>query len=141
MMPFDVDGNHYKSEYNKDKIRLYNYDDAVIFGYNGNVAVGKQDDNTLRIVAFGGGIYNSILEKVVEKVEILDEYRLEGEGYFDIKYSDIDKVANILRLKKQASTPIGLLDMKNYTYWLRIMRNTNPNYNDKLKAYIKNRKK
>lgn len=141
LMPFDYYGKHYKSNINENNVGVYDYNDAVIYGYNGKVMVMINDEKSLSVIVFGGGIYNTLLDACRKKVKILEEYRLTGEGYFNILYKDIDKVSNILKLKKQSSTPIGVLDAKNYTYWLRIMRNTNIKYEDKLKEYNLKRRK
>lgn len=133
-IPFDNTGNPIKSETNEDNIKQYDPNDAWMFCSNGKIFITKINKNTLQATILSTGIYKKIVEKFKDaNIKILDCFLYQGEGTIDFNYKDMDKVAPIVKAKKQSKFAKGLFNRKqNYKYFLRIMRNISDSYRLKL---------
>lgn len=138
-MPFDESGNILKSGMNRDGKNIFDYDDAMIYIPKGNISIGdrtssggrsficKKSKNTFMAVCFYTDTYNKTLKKLKgNKINIIDCYLLDQEGWIEFKSEDLDKVCRLVGAKKQNKTPVGLTNKnENYPLFLRTFLHTN----------------
>ena len=141
LLPFDDKGNILKTSLSANK-NVFDDDSAFIFCDNGNMHIDKWNDEVLRLTSFSISKLKSTKTKLDnDNIEVLDYYELDGEGFLDFNYSDVDKVCKLVKAQKQRKQVVGITNIKdNYSLFLRTYRNVNVEYSDKLKAWNSKRR-
>jgi hypothetical protein len=79
------------------------------------------------------------LKKIQEVITPIEVFPFSDGGTIWIKWVDIDKIAEIVKAKKQSKAVVAIHNMRNVTYWERYLKIWNKEYWDMLnsKDYVK----